>query len=88
MVRLVDGVTRAIDWPEFEVHAVRIPRAPRDLVLLSGPEPAMKWRTFSRTVVDLAEALGVQMAVLLGACSPTSRTPARSAVTAHASDPA
>jgi membrane protein implicated in regulation of membrane protease activity len=67
MVRLVDGVTRAIDWPEFEVHAVRIPRAPRDLVLLSGPEPAMKWRTFSRTVVDLAEALGIQMAVLLGA---------------------
>ena len=46
MVRLVDGVTRAIDWPEFEIHAVRIPRAPRDLVLLSGPEPAMRWRTF------------------------------------------
>jgi len=27
----------------------------------------MKWRTFSKTVVDLAEALGIQMAVLLGA---------------------
>jgi predicted ATP-grasp superfamily ATP-dependent carboligase len=87
MVRLVDGVTRAIDWPEFEVHAVRIPRAPRDLVLLSGPEPAMRWRTFSRTVVELAEALGVQMAVLLGALLadvPHSR-PVH--VTAHASDP-
>src|SRR3954452_8966298 len=40
-VRLPWVVTRAIDWPEFEVHAVRIPRAPRDLILLSGPEPAM-----------------------------------------------
>ena len=67
MVRLEDGVTRTIDWPEFEVHAVRIPRAPRDLILLSGPEPAFRWRTFTKTVVDLAEALGVQMAVLLGA---------------------
>jgi proteasome assembly chaperone (PAC2) family protein len=87
MVRLIDGVTRAIDWPEFEIHAVRIPRAPRDLVLLSGPEPAMRWRTFSRTVVDLAEALGIQMAVLLGALLadvPHSR-PVH--VTAHASDP-
>src|SRR4051794_9156913 len=65
MVRLEDGITRRIDWPDFEVHSVRIPRAPRDLVLLSGPEPAFRWRGFSRTVVDLAEALGIQMAVLL-----------------------
>jgi hypothetical protein len=27
MVRLEDGVTRTIDWPEFEIHAVRIPIA-------------------------------------------------------------
>src|SRR4051794_9324438 len=36
MVRLGGGITRRIEWPEFEVHAARIPRAPRDLVLLSG----------------------------------------------------
>src|ERR1700755_772042 len=61
MVRLVDGVTRAIDWPEFEIHAVRIPRAPRDLVLLSGPEPAMKWRTFRRAVAGVGGGLGSQV---------------------------
>ena len=87
MVRLVDGVTREIDWPEFEIHAVRIPRAPRDLVLLSGPEPAFRWRTFSRTVVDLAEALGVQMAVLLGALLADVPHSRPVSVTAHASDP-
>jgi predicted ATP-grasp superfamily ATP-dependent carboligase len=87
MVRLVDGVTRRIDWPEFEVHAVRIPRAPRDLILLSGPEPAFRWRTFSRTVVDLAEALGVQMAVLLGALLADVPHSRPVSVTAHASDP-
>ena len=86
-VRLVDGVTRAIDWPEFEVHAVRVPRAPRDLILLSGPEPAMKWRTFAQTVVDLAEALGVQMAVLMGALLADVPHSRPVSVTAHASDP-
>src|SRR5215218_2032426 len=66
-VRLRDGLTRHIDWPEFEVYEARIPRAPRDLILLSGPEPAIRWRTFCNSVVDLAEALGVQMVVSLGA---------------------
>jgi proteasome assembly chaperone (PAC2) family protein len=66
-VRLVDGITRTIEWPEFEVYEARVPRAPRDLVLLSGPEPAMRWRTFCQRVIDLAEALGVQMVVTLGA---------------------
>jgi proteasome assembly chaperone (PAC2) family protein len=66
-VKLVDGLSRAIEWPEWEVHEARIPRAPRDLILLSGPEPSMRWQTFSAAVVELAEALGVQMVVQLGA---------------------
>jgi predicted ATP-grasp superfamily ATP-dependent carboligase len=66
-VRMVDGVSRAIEWPEFEVYEARVPRAPRDLVLLSGPEPAMKWRTFCEKVIELAEALGVQLVVTMGA---------------------
>src|SRR3954467_6052060 len=88
VVRLVDGVTRRIDWPDFEVHAARVPRAPRDLVLLSGPEPAMKWRTFSKTVVDLAEALGIQMAGLLGALLADVPHARPVGGTAHPSDPA
>ena len=77
-VRLRDGLTRQIDWPEFEVYEARIPRAPRDLILLSGPEPAIRWRTFCEQVIDLAEALGVQMVTTSARCSPTSRTPVRS----------
>src|SRR3954454_21041931 len=87
MVRLEDGITRRIDWPDFEVHAARIPRAPRDLVLLSGPEPAFRWRTFSKTIVDLAEALGVQMVVLLGALLADVPHSRPVGVTAHATDP-
>ncbi|MBA3408915.1 MAG: PAC2 family protein, partial [Solirubrobacterales bacterium] len=66
-VRLSGGEHRVIEWPDIEVHEARVPRAPRDLVILSGPEPAFRWRTFCATVVELAEALGVQMVVTLGA---------------------
>jgi proteasome assembly chaperone (PAC2) family protein len=66
-VQLTEGLSREIAWPEFELYEARVPRAPRDLILLSGPEPAYRWRTFCRTVIELAEALGVQLVVPLGA---------------------
>jgi proteasome assembly chaperone (PAC2) family protein len=66
-VKLVEGETREIVWPAVEIFVARVPRAPRDLVLLGGPEPSMRWRTFTTLITDLAEALGVQMVVSLGA---------------------
>jgi predicted ATP-grasp superfamily ATP-dependent carboligase len=66
-ISIVDGGTREITWPAVEVFAARIPRAPRDLILVQGSEPSMRWRTFSSLVVDLAEALGTQLVVSLGA---------------------
>jgi predicted ATP-grasp superfamily ATP-dependent carboligase len=66
-VHFVDGRTRAIDWPEVEIFSARVPRAPRDLVLIAGSEPSMRWRTFCREIIDLAEVLGTQMVVSLGA---------------------
>jgi predicted ATP-grasp superfamily ATP-dependent carboligase len=66
-VRLIGGVTREIVWPAVEIFVARVPRAPRDLILLSGPEPSMRWRTFTTVISDLAEALGVELVVSLGA---------------------
>jgi proteasome assembly chaperone (PAC2) family protein len=66
-IRLRDGRAREIQWPGVELYTAKVPRAPRDLVLLQGPEPSMRWRTFTTLVVELAEALDVQMVVTLGA---------------------
>jgi proteasome assembly chaperone (PAC2) family protein len=87
-VRLAGGQHRVIEWPDIEVHAARVPRAPRDLVLLSGPEPAYRWRTFCSTVVELAEALGVQMVVTLGALLADVAHSAPTPITGLASDEA
>ena len=58
---------REITWPGIEIFAARVPRAPRDLILVQGPEPSMRWQTFCRHIIDLAEALGTQLVVTMGA---------------------
>jgi proteasome assembly chaperone (PAC2) family protein len=87
-VKLVEGRTRRIEWPEWEIYEARVPGAPRDLVLLTGPEPSYRWRGFCAVVVELAEALGVQMVATLGALLADVPHSRPVAVTAHASDPA
>jgi proteasome assembly chaperone (PAC2) family protein len=66
-ISMDEGQTRHIDWPENNVFAVRVPSADRDLVLLDGTEPNLRWRTFSETVATVADALGVEMIITLGA---------------------
>jgi proteasome assembly chaperone (PAC2) family protein len=66
-VALVDGVTRRIDWPDNAFFHAELPGVERDAVLLMGIEPSLRWRTFTREVVELSEDLGVELVVTLGA---------------------
>jgi len=66
-VRLVDGVTRHIDWPSNELSAAELPGTSRDVVVLLGTEPQLRWRTFASEVVGLAGRLNVELVVILGA---------------------
>ena len=87
-VKLVEGEAREIVWPAVELYEARVPRAPRDLILSAGTEPSMRWRTFTKLIVELAEALGTQLVVTLGALlADVPHTPPVS-VTGLASDPA
>jgi proteasome assembly chaperone (PAC2) family protein len=65
--KLADGETREIVWPAVELFEARVPKADRDLILMAGSEPSFRWRTFCDIVVELAEALGTQLFVTLGA---------------------
>ena len=88
LVKLVDGRSRKIEWPDWEIYEARVPLAPRDLVILTGPEPAYRWRDFCGRVVELAEALGVQLVVTLGALLADVPHSRPVSVSAYASDPA
>ncbi|HVY95547.1 MAG TPA: PAC2 family protein [Solirubrobacterales bacterium] len=66
-ITMQEGHTRRIEWPENNLIAARVPTADRDLVLLDGTEPNLRWRTFSETVTTAADALGVELVISLGA---------------------
>ncbi|MGF1596652.1 MAG: PAC2 family protein [Acidimicrobiales bacterium] len=60
-----DG-TRVIDWPRTEIRAVRTDAA-RDLVVMTGIEPHLRWNGFADHVVEVARRSGCEMVVTVGA---------------------
>jgi predicted ATP-grasp superfamily ATP-dependent carboligase len=87
-IRFDENQTREITWPTVEIFEASAPRAPRDLVLVQGVEPSMRWRAFTSHLVDLAEALGVQLVVTLGALLGDVPHTRPVAMSGHASDAA
>ncbi|MFT3662358.1 MAG: PAC2 family protein [Gordonia sp. (in: high G+C Gram-positive bacteria)] len=66
VVHQTDGVTRRLEWPSTEISYCRLPEADRDLVLVLGLEPNLRWRSFCREIVDIAMALEVEFCIGLG----------------------
>jgi proteasome assembly chaperone (PAC2) family protein len=86
-VTLTEGKVRRIDWPENSFQHARPPRGDRDVVLLLGTEPNLRWRTFAEHVSGLAKDLGVEMVVTLGSLLADVPHTRPAPVTASASDP-
>jgi len=87
-VSLVDGLTRRIDWPENAFYHARLEGADRDVILLLGIEPNLRWRAFSELIVTLAKEYDVEMMVSLGALLADVPHTRASPVTGSATDPA
>ena len=90
-IKLVEGVTRTIEWPENHLSAT----APslesaggRGAVLLSGPEPSFRWRSLSEAVIELARELNVELVVTMGALLADVPHSRPVAVAANSQDPA
>ncbi len=66
-VSLVDGVTRRISWPSNEFWAARPEDGRHDVIMLVGTEPNLRWKAFSRLIVDVARKYDVSLVITLGA---------------------
>jgi len=64
-VRLVDGVTRRIEWPTTRISVADA--GEHEVVLLRGLEPNMRWRAFCEELVEFAHELDVDTVVCLAA---------------------
>jgi predicted ATP-grasp superfamily ATP-dependent carboligase len=58
---------RRLTWPATRIYVARVPLFPRDIVLVQGIEPNMKWQQFVREILGLAADLQVSLVITLGA---------------------
>jgi len=65
-VRLTDDGTREIVWPENRLLATSVPGS-RDIVFLIGVEPHLRWGAFCDCVTTVAQSVGIEELVTLGA---------------------
>ncbi len=61
-----DGMRR-VTWPTTHLYVARPPGSHRDVVLMRGIEPNMRWRQFCAELLAAGDELGVELVVTLGA---------------------
>jgi proteasome assembly chaperone (PAC2) family protein len=65
-VAIDDSSIRSITWPGTQVFGLVIPQMKRDIVIVIGAEPSMRWKRFSSDLLDLADDLEVSLLITLG----------------------
>lgn len=66
-VKLTEGGTRRLTWPATRFYAIELPEQPHDLVVVTGEEPNLRWKTYSRLVAQVLSDVDVEAVVALGA---------------------
>lgn len=66
VVRFDESGRRVIDWPSTKVYACQTSAA-RDLVLMTGVEPQLRWRSYADNVLDIVRRSGAEIVVTVGA---------------------
>lgn len=64
-VTLDEERNRSIVWPTVGVWGASLPGS--DVILVLGPEPALRWRSFCEQITGIARHAGAPMAFTLGA---------------------
>ena len=86
-VTLSNGVVTGIQWRTTTISVARIATAQRDLILVVGIEPNLKWRQFCDEILSYAEIHGATTVVTLGALLGDAPHTRSLPVTGTASDP-
>jgi proteasome assembly chaperone (PAC2) family protein len=85
-ISIDDSSIRSIRWPGTQVFGLLVPMMKRDLIIVTGVEPSMRWKSFTSELLDLADDLEVSLVVTLGsllADSPHTRPITVTGTSAH-----
>lgn len=69
VIEIEEGRIERLVWPTTRLSLARAepPALPRDIVLVHGIEPNMRWRRFCDELVSTFAELGVEMVIVVGA---------------------
>jgi proteasome assembly chaperone (PAC2) family protein len=67
MVGTDDAGVRRLTWPSTQLSLASPPGASRDVILLRGIEPNMRWRQFCAELLAASQELGAELVITLGA---------------------
>ncbi|TDO47936.1 proteasome assembly chaperone (PAC2) family protein [Kribbella sp. VKM Ac-2527] len=81
-----EGV-REITWPTTRMYLARPDDTDRDVLLIRGIEPNMRWRTFCQELLAVVDESNAQLVVVLGALLADSPHTRPIPVSATSSDP-
>lgn len=65
-ISIDESSIRSITWPTTQIFGLAIPSMERDLVLVTGIEPSMRWKSFTHDLLDLADDLEASLVITLG----------------------
>ena len=63
----LEGEQRVIEWPRHRFRLASPAGAERDFVLLSGPEPHLRWRTFTEAIAEFMVEVGATLSITIAA---------------------
>jgi proteasome assembly chaperone (PAC2) family protein len=67
VIEVADGKSTELVWPTTRLTLARPPDVGRDLILVHGIEPNMRWQGFTAELVTAFTELNVELVILLGA---------------------
>jgi predicted ATP-grasp superfamily ATP-dependent carboligase len=88
VTEVAEGRTERLIWPTTRLLVAKQDTAGRDVILVHGIEPNMRWRGFCAELVTAFTTVKAELVVLLGALLADSPHTRPVPVTAAASDPA
>jgi len=83
---IVYGSMKEMVWPQISMRYTSL--GERDVLVLAGPEPDLRWRAFSRAILEVGLTLGVVSTISLGAIPAAVPHTRATPVLATTSDPA
>lgn len=66
LIYVDESHVRSLTWPGTQIFGVKTPSLKHDFIVVRGVEPSMRWKTFSRELLDLADDCEVDLVITLG----------------------